>query len=144
MPPDGLYTCRLPNCGQQVQGTKTEVDKHLRDVHQLSKHGNVVCLWIDESDEEEEEENMLCGDKLQNQSLAKHICERHMRSLAVDCELCNNRQARIDNMPRHLKSCKVFHQCSPYLQSQIWSFLLPNKQFPGLDSYRENNRQRTE
>ncbi len=63
------------------------------------------------------------------QSLVKHVCEKHFNSLGKSCSLCGSRQARADNMARHLVVCKAFAGVEREVQRKIWEELVPNKLF---------------
>ncbi|KAK2467557.1 hypothetical protein APHAL10511_000412 [Amanita phalloides] len=135
------FICRLDGCNAPLSSVdKRNFNHHLIRGHAFHGSGKrelIRCKWRDDQGE-------MCGKTLQMQSLVKHVCERHFHSLGMSCTLCGSRQARADNIARHLLVCKPFSKVEKTIQQCVWEDLVPGKPFEAFLSGREAKRQKLE
>jgi hypothetical protein len=95
---DGLFTCVFAGCTDRMAGTRKAVTSHMTKAH-LAESG-VVCP---------EKTRVVgcpaCEDKMQAQSLGRHVLRRHFAATEVACKLCSGTVSHAKAFPAHFRAC---------------------------------------
>lgn len=120
-----VYICRWDGCGHVLRiKKKRDYSRHLANDHGFHGAGStevMTCPWVDGQGR--------CEKELQMQSMIKHVCETHLHCLGMRCWLCGSHQARVDNMARHLCTCKRFEKLPEDEQRLKWMWWVKGKSF---------------